>query len=195
MKDAKNILKYVLSIVLVICATIVLLRAYDGVQKNKSISEVTLKAQLAPIAELNSYEYEYTTIGKFESYTDFYGWKVPFTTSKFIVTYEGIIKAGFNFDDLKISVNGKNIDIIIPQISITSHEIFYDTLEVYDEQKSIFNPISISDFNGFYADNAKQMETKAINAGLLAKAKTNSIGILENFLMTIVGEGYTITIK
>lgn len=195
MKDIRKIVKYLFLMVLVVCLTVVCVRYSDGVKKSKSITEATLAEKLKPIAELSSYEYEYTTMGKYESFTDFYGWKVPFTTSKFIVVYDGVIKAGFNFEDLKIKVEDKNIEIIIPQIQITSHEIKFDSLEVYDEQKSIFNPISITDFNSFYADNSKTMENKVIASGLFGKAKINAISIIENFVTTLVGDEYTVTIK
>ena len=37
--------------------------------------------------------YYYTNMGRFENQVDFYGWKVPFTTKSFIVSYDGVIKA------------------------------------------------------------------------------------------------------
>ena len=56
---------------------------------------------------------------------------------------------GDDYEVVKTIICGDNTiaekpEIIIPQIQITSHEIKFDSLEVYDEQKSFFHIFGIS---------------------------------------------------
>lgn len=48
-----------------------------------------LSQQIQSISELATVEYNYTNMGKFENQATFYGWKVPFTTKSFIISYDG----------------------------------------------------------------------------------------------------------
>ena len=57
-----------------------------------------------------------------------------------------------------------------------------DSLQVFDETRSIFNPITIEDYNGFLADQKDAMEAKAIANGLLDDARTNAGAVLEPLL-------------
>ena len=61
--------------------------------------------QLRAVEELVSLEYSYTNVGRFEDQVDFYGWKVPFTSKKFIVAYDGCVKAGVDLAEAEIHVN------------------------------------------------------------------------------------------
>jgi len=195
MKEVSKTLRLLIAAAIVFCICFTAIKLMNGPTTTVTVSEATLKEALTPIAELCTYEYEYTTMEKYESYSNFYGWKVPFTTSKFIVTYDGVIKAGFDFESMRIEVNDHDITIVLPNIVIISHEIDFVSMQVYDAQTSIFNPITITDTNSFYADNSKRMESKAIDSGLLGKAKTNAISLLKGFVQNFVGEDYTITIK
>ncbi len=44
---------------------------------------------------------------------------------------------------------------------------FEDSLEVYDETRNLFNPITIEDYTGFTADQKQSIEAKATENGLL----------------------------
>lgn len=195
MKALAKILKYIFLIVLVISFTFLVARLANPQVSKPTITEATIKEELLPLAELSTYQYNYTTIVKYESQKDFYGIKVPFTTSQFLISYEGTIKAGFSFEQLKVIVEQQHVEVVIPIIRLTSHEIHYDTLEVYDEKNSIFNPITITNYNDFYTDHSREMEIKAIKAGLFENARANAIQVVENYLKMILPEDYTLTVK
>ena len=57
-----------------------------------------LASRLRSVQELVTVSYYYTNMGRFENQVDFYGWKVPFTTKSFIVSYDGVIKAGVDLE-------------------------------------------------------------------------------------------------
>lgn len=141
-----------------------------------------IEAELNDIAELASAEYYYTNMAKYENYTEFYGVKIPFTTTRFIVAYDGVIKAGIKLEEVKIETDGSKIIITLPQPQILSHEIDFESLAITDETYSIFNHLEITDYNQFYADQSKIVEEKALSRGLLEKATENAKMILTNFL-------------
>ena len=160
------------------------------------ITSDLLSQQLADIEELATVEYCYTNMGRFENKLDFYGWKVPFTTKRFIVSYDGVIKAGIDLSDVKIDVSGDAVTVTLPQAEILSHEIPEDSIQVFDETRNIFNPISISDYTGFTADQRDEMETRAIEGGLLDRASSRAAETVERLLSCVPGmENRTLTVR
>lgn len=162
------------------------------------ITAELLGQQLRDAQELVSVEYYYTNMGKFENSIDFYGWQVPFTQKSFIVSYDGVIKAGVNLSGLKIDVDetDKSVTVTLPESAIISHEIEEDSLEVFDESKNIFNPITIEDYTGFTAEQKGSIEQRAIDNGLLTAAAEKAQSTIFSLLSLMPGmEEYTLTVK
>lgn len=161
-------------------AVLVVCFAAGAVWSRKSAAtEITsdlLSQRLTAVSELATVEYRYTNMGKFENVVDFYGWKVPLTRKSFIVSYDGVIKAGIDAAALQVQVLGKRISVKMPPAEILSHEIADDSIQIFDETKNIFNQLQISDYTGFTADQKSAIQQKATEKGLLteaaAKAKT-----------------------
>ena len=86
--------------------------------------------------------------------------KIPFTTKSFILTYDGTVKAGVDLDGAEVSVSGTTVTITLPEAEILSHEIDEDSMEVFDEKTSIFNPFTVEDFTSFQSDQKAAMEEK-----------------------------------
>ncbi|NLZ75811.1 MAG: DUF4230 domain-containing protein [Erysipelotrichia bacterium] len=162
---------------------------------NTSIDIAVIEEKVNSIAELSTVEYYYTTLAKYENYKDFYGWKIPLTTTKFFITYDGIIKAGIDLSKVKISVVGKTVLIEIPKATVLSHEVKYDTMQIIDETYSIFNRITITDYNNFMLNEAKTMVTKAANDGLFQKAQQNAIRIIQDLVEPLIPENYDYSIR
>ena len=160
------------------------------------ITSELLGQQLSSIRELSTVEYHYTNMGKFENQVDFYGWKVPFTTKSFIVAYDGLIKAGVDLSDVEIQVQGEKISISLPAPVILSHEIDEESIEVFDQTHNIFNPIEITDYTGFTADQKSALENKAIENGLLTAAAQRAEEAVEGLLSALPGlDGYTVSVE
>ena len=156
------------------------------------ITSELLGQQLSSIRELSTVEYHC----KFENQVDFYGWKVPFTTKSFIVAYDGLIKAGVDLSDVEIQVQGEKISISLPAPAILSHEIDEESIEVFDQTHNIFNPIEITDYTGFTADQKSALENKAIENGLLTAAAQRAEGAVEGLLSALPGlDGYTVSVE
>ena len=84
---------------------------------------------------------------------------------------------------MKVDVGDKSIEVRIPAAEILSHEIYEDSLKVYDERESIFNRIDIEDYNDFSKDQKSEIEKKAIKKGLLKEADEESKRAIEEILM------------
>ncbi len=159
------------------------------------LSAVVVKNQLAEISELASVTYTYTNMAQFSSSNDFYGMKVPFTTKSFILTYDGAIKAGIDLKAVSVEVLGTEVLVDLPGAKILSHELDEDSVEVFDEKTSIFNPFTVEDFTAFQADQKAAMEEKALARGLLQEAREKAEAGVRLLLESALPEGYTLTVK
>ena len=70
-------------------------------QEEPQLSSVTVEQQLQQISQLATVRYSYTNMGQFENSNEFYGIKLPFTTKRFIVAYDGTITAGVDLSQAR----------------------------------------------------------------------------------------------
>lgn len=184
-----------LSILVLLLAVALFATFFAGkkVMKNEMEPDITstlIFNKLVGAKELTTLKYHYTNMGQFENQNTFYGYKIPFTSKKFIVSYDGLINAGVDLEKMKVELHDKSIEIKIPPAKILSHEIYEDSLKVFDERESIFNRIDIEDYNNFSKDQKKEVEKKAIKRGLLKEADEESKKAIEELLLgdTILSE-------
>ena len=157
-----------------------------------------LGQQLRSLQELVSVSYYYTNMARYENQLDFYGWKVPFTTKTFIVSYDGIIKAGVDLSKVTVDVDegGKAVTVTLPDSQIISHEIPEDSIEVFDESDNVFNRISIADYTAFTGDQKTDLEQRAVDNGLLVGADERAREAVDALLRHMPGmEGYTLQVE
>lgn len=163
-------------------------------EKPPVLSSITVENQLQQISQLATIRYSYTNMGQFENSNEFYGIKLPFTTKSFIVAYDGTITAGVDLTQAKVTVTDQKVTIVLPAPQILSHEVDPNSLEVFDETTSIFNPITIEDYTGFQADQQGVMEEKAIQGGLLTQAKDQAEAAIGGLITPLLQEGQTLEI-
>lgn len=175
---------------------------FIGVRKGKlsvkpTITSTLLEEQLQSVRELATIKYHYTNVGSFENQSEFYGIKIPLTFKKFIISYDGEITAGVVLDNSRITVTGNNINIDLPPAQILSHEIEEDSIKIFDEQASIFNPLKLDDYSTFRKDQMLEMEAKAIEKGVLIEAEKDAIKAVEEILNVNpeINEKYTLNFK
>ena len=157
-----------------------------------------LGEHLRSAQELVTVAYYYTNMGRFENQVDFYGWKVPFTAKSFIVSYDGVIKAGVDLSQVQVEVDEirQAVTVRLPASRILSHEIPEDSIEVFDESDNLFNRITIEDYTGFTLDQKKAMEQRAEDNGLLTSADEKARAAVESLLTLMPGmESYTLTVE
>ena len=88
----------------------------QGQEPEPVVTGDLLGEQLRSIQELGTVAYYYTNMGRFENHLDFYGWKVPFTTKSFIVSYDGVIKAGVDLSEVAVQIDeeSKTVTVTLP---------------------------------------------------------------------------------
>lgn len=170
-----------------------------GSQEAEPVVTVDLLGQqLRAVKELVSVSYYYTNMARYENQLDFYGWKVPFTTKTFIVSYDGVIKAGVDLSKVTVDVDeaGRRITVDMPGSQIISHEISEDSIEVFDESDNVFNRISITDYTAFTGDQKAAMEQRVLENGLLDSADEKAMDAVEALLRCLPGaEEYALCIS
>ncbi len=162
------------------------------------ITSDLLGQQLRPAQELVSVAYHYTNMARYENQLDFYGWKVPFTTKTFIVSYDGVIKAGVDLSKVEVHVDeaGKKITVKLPDSQVLSHEIPEDSIEVFDESDNVLNRISITDYTSFTGDQKEAMEQRAKDNGLLTSAEEKAREAVDTLLRYLPGmDAYTLQLE
>lgn len=159
---------------------------FPGVTAVSQVSAHTVVKEVLPIGEYASLAYHYTSVVKDINTKDIKGWNIPFTTRKYIFTYDGVMKLGI--DGSKIVVTEPEatppegppseaglplLRIVFPAIQILSHEIIEDSIEVFEQSQTIFNEIKLQDAFRVTGDRKLEMEQKALEGGLAGEARAS----------------------
>ncbi|MCI8594776.1 MAG: DUF4230 domain-containing protein [Oscillospiraceae bacterium] len=194
----KILLVFIAVIAIVALGIFVKVGIFSGRQVAPAITGEMLGQQLYGVEELVSVEYHYTSVAKFEDSAHFFSWNVPLTKKRFLITYEGAILAGvrdlsqvqFSIEENESGEDGESIHVVrvtIPPSEILSHEIFENSVEVYDESRNVFNPIQVSDFPTVMAENKESDKAKAVENGLLLTADEQARSAIEALLLKVPG--------
>ena len=163
------------------------------------ISSETVESSLKEAKELTTLKYHYKNIASFENSQEFQGFKLPFTTKRFLYTYSGVIHAGVDLDKAKVDVNNEDkiVSVTLPKSKILSHDIDEKSVMFYDEKNSIFNPLDLEDYSNFRKEEEAKVEKEAIDKGLLDEAYEQSKKAVEDILNINpeIAEHYTINVK
>ena len=170
---------------------------FGGKQSEPKITSTALTQQLQEVNDLAVMEYNYTKVGKFENSLTLNGWNIPLTKKSFLLTYAGQLKAGVRMDQAEVDVKGKTITVLLLEVEILSNIIDEKSIEVYDETKNIFNPISIEDYTAFATQQKDKVADEAVENGLLSEAATKSQSAIRKFFNMIpeIKEQYSIEVK
>lgn len=152
-----------------------------GVRSFISFESKTTKIGFENIGEFATQTAYCTTLESIDDSKDFFGAKIPFTQSKYIYSYDIAIKAGFNFEDIEWHIDGKKIEVKLPEAKILSSEIDLDSFKIYEEEESIFNQITMTENNEAMKELKETAEEDAIANGLLENARANAETLLTSF--------------
>lgn len=154
------------------------------IETEVEISGETIRSNMANIGQLCTAEYGFTHVERVDSSREIKGFTIPFTTSTFIYSYDGTIMAGIDFTKIQIDKNDaeEEITIILPEADIISSDVDQDSFKLYDEKNNIFNPINVTEVADSFSDLKESEEKRAVEEGLLDKAKENALVLVENFI-------------
>lgn len=158
-----------MSVILIIA---LLIFGVIGWNKYLSLDNKTTSLGFENISEFATQAAYCTTVNTEEAARNIWGIEIPFTQSKYIYSYDSIIKAGFDFSQITWSVNDEKqiIRVTLPPVRILSHEIDLDSFKLYHEAESIFRQVTLDEHNAALTQMKKTAEQSAINNGLFEDA-------------------------
>lgn len=139
---------------------------------------------LKNIGELATQAGYFTTVQTISKSRDVLGIVVPGTQSNYVYSYDGVIKAGINFEELDISVDDLRHEITIrfPEFRILSTEIDDDSFTLYNDGANLFTSLKLEDVNRSNTELKKAARETAVRNGILENARTNAELLIRGFL-------------
>lgn len=183
LKDEKNFTffkaKLAIGAVILVALAVVLTLGLSSIFNHE---EKPTKLGFEDIGELAT-QAAYTTIVEDTDVSrELFGVSIPFTQSKLIYSYDVVVKAGLDFDQVKWTVSESKIKVEMPEIRILSSEIQFDSFQTYYENESIFRPVKIDENNQAIQEMVKKAETTAVENGLLENARENAEMMIKGFI-------------
>lgn len=167
--------------------------SFQLVKTTSEISAQTIIKEILPIGEYASLAYHYTTVVKDINSKDIKGWTIPFTTRKYIFTYNGTMKLGIDGTKIKIKeeeAGEKGLPVIVialPSIKILSHEVIDSSIEVFDQSQTIFNEINIQDAFKVTSERKRELEKKVMDGDVVKEARASTEQQLGTLLRSLPG--------
>ncbi|MFW0119074.1 DUF4230 domain-containing protein [Rothia sp. CCM 9417] len=155
-----------------------------------------------PIAELSLEKYYFTDIAVIDEPAKVLGLDIPFAHKKVIFTYEGSVKAGIdNFEAIEVAVNQKSQTITLraPDVRLLETKIDPSSVRVYDQSMNPFNQLKVEDITGLLASKEQEAKDKALESGLLDRARDRAKSLLLSQVQSLVTgtslEGYKVELE
>ena len=182
----KKILKFLgkyltKNVIIVLVVVVVISLGAIGLNSVIKSEGKTTKIGFENIGELATQSAYSTEVNVTDDWRELFGIKIPFTQSKYIYSYDFVIKAGYDFKEITWKEKGNKIEVQLPEVKVLSNEIDLDSLKVYHEEESIFSPITLDESNEALENLKKTAQDDAIANGLFENARSNAETILTGF--------------
>lgn len=171
-------------VILLLIAVFVGSFGFFGITAMTTVTSRTMEFGLKDIGELATQAGYYTNVQVISGSREMFGIAIPLTEKKYIFSYDGIIKAGYDFSEIKIDVDAirKEIRVRLPEPRILSNEIDENSFELLDESRNIFNSLKPGDMNESLSALKRESEEKAIKNGIFDSARNNAELLIQQFL-------------
>ena len=141
----------------------------------------TTKIGFEDIGELDTQVAYCTVVDVIDDPREIFGVEVPFTKSKYIYSYDIVVKAGLDFEKMDWKETGGKIKVKMPEVYVTDSYIDEKSGRIYHEEESIFSPITLEEQMLARAELVETGVYDAIANGLFDKAKENAEKMLASF--------------
>ena len=151
-----------------------------------------VERELAEVAELTLFKMRYSDIATIKK-------KNMLAKAYSIVRYVGTVRAGIasiSETEIYISEDGKIIDVILPRSEILGNDI--TSQEVFDEQRSIFLPITVQEIFDEIDAAKQQVAEELLGDGLLEESDARAQKLVRQMLsklnfseINVVTKAYT----
>ena len=191
MKNFKKILFILIFILIAFISGIF----FANKQTEPEITSTLIQNRIEQASDLVTTKYHYTKVGKFENSLNLNGWSIPLTNKYFILTFEGEIQLGTDLSKANIEISDSTIHVTVDKPAVISNSIDESSIEVYDETKNIFNPISVSDYKAFAVEQKEKALSEAKKKGLMKTAQKNTEKSIKEIISIIPDtDDYTIEV-
>ena len=191
MKNLKKILFVLLFLVVAFVGGMF----FANKQTKPEISSTLIQNRIEQASDLVTTKYHYAKVGKFENSLSLNGWSIPLTNKNFILTFEGEIQLGTDLSKAEVEIKDSTIHITVDKPTVISNSIDESSIEVYDETKNIFNPISVNDYKKFAVEQKETALSEAKKKGLMKTAQENTKKSVKKIISVIPDtDEYTIEV-
>ena len=188
MGDENKVAKRKKSIVkakLIALIAVIVIALGAGLYFGKSLSSESRITKLGfeDMGELATQAAYCTMVEDTEAARDLFGVEIPFTQSRLIYSYDVIVRAGLDFEQIEWSVDEPNkvIEVKLPEIKVLNSELDAESFKLYLEDESIFRRISMEENNDSMIEMEENARRQAVGNGLLDEARANAEAILRSF--------------
>ena len=139
---------------------------------------------LVDVSQFSTYSGEYTTT-KSAEYTRYFldNIAVPGTTNTINLECKGIVKVGYDVDEITIKVDNdsQNIYISLPAPKVLDNYVIWDSVKCREEN-NILNPIDFEQYQGLISEIEDEGLGLVEADGIYEDAEANMETIIRNFL-------------
>ncbi len=148
----------------------------------KEISSAILTDGVRELGLLVTEEYYFTEVVSYSSVKTLWKFELPLTESSYLVSYDGVVRAGVDLSRAAVEKDEENkrITVTLPEASITDTDIDPQSFRLYSEKSGLGNPITAGDFNNSLIELETTAREKALDRGLLARANENAHALVRN---------------
>ena len=162
-------------------------------EKELGYDSTAVLNRVVPIQELALIKYNYSGVIGYKDFVKILKINVPLTEKSFLLKYNGYIKAGVDFENMKVDVSGKDVHISLPRARILDTMIDEKSIKVYNESMNAFNPLTIADYNKAIVKEKDTMVNDAISQGILKDASKQAEVVLTSIMKDMGFENIKIT--
>lgn len=165
----------------------------SSLDKQVGYDSTAILNRVIPIQELALIKYNYSGVIVYKDFLKIMKINVPLTEKYFLLKYNGYIKAGVDFEKIKIDVTDNDVHISLPRAKILDTSIDEKSIKVYNESMNAFNPLTIDDYNKSITKEKANMINDAISQGILKDATKQAELVLTAIMKDMGFENITIT--
>ena len=196
-KGLVTVLVLLIIIVIVLGAFVFILKR--SISTHETTTTEVLQEAFLDIGELAMEEYTVTDqYSSKENKELFKKIKIPLTKRHYMITYNGVVKAGIkDFSGIEVKVNDskKTITVKLPKTEILDTYIDNSSVQVVDQSFNPFHRYKLKDLSAALAGQEDAIEKRAIEGGVLEKAEENAKELFEAQAKTLAGSDYTVVFK
>lgn len=187
-------------VILLVAAAIVVRPSWFRVGEER-ITADSIGASFNAVAELAVEEYVYSNVGSFDKEgLVLRGFEVPFTGRNFLVSYDGVVRAGVKHADAitaEVDNAAQQLQLTVPQVEVLSSTIDAESVVVHDQSMNPLNQVRVEDVTEFIAEQERSAKEQAVEQGLLDRASDRVEDLLESHARALIAgtplEGYEVS--